>query len=180
MARIQRITPCLWFDSEAEPAATFYVSVFPNSRIKTISRYGEAGFEVHRRPAGSVMVVTFDLDGQAFMGLNGGPVFKLTEAVSFVVNCDTQDEVDHYWNALGAGGDPRAQQCRLEGLAQVIDRAGFDTPHDAFGVVQRRDHDDRNFGRGGLRLQAAQDLVAADVRHHHVEQNEVEGFRLKP
>ena len=111
MARIQRITPCLWFDSEAELAATFYVSVFPNSRIKTISRYGEAGFEVHRRPAGSVMVVTFDLDGQAFMGLNGGPVFKFTEAVSFVVNCDTQDEVDHYWNTLGAGGDPRAQQC---------------------------------------------------------------------
>jgi len=111
MATLQRIMPCLWFDSDAEPAANFYVSLFPNSRIKTISRYGEAGFEVHRRPAGSVMVVIFDLDGQEFMGLNGGPVFKFTEAISLVVRCDSQNEIDHYWNALGAGGDPRAQQC---------------------------------------------------------------------
>ncbi|HTN49921.1 MAG TPA: VOC family protein [Burkholderiaceae bacterium] len=111
MARVQRITPCLWFDSEAEPAANLYVSVFPNSRIKAISRYGKAGFEVHQRPAGSVMVVTFDLDGQGFMGLNGGPAFKFTEAISLVVNCDSQDEIDFYWNRLGEGGDPRAQQC---------------------------------------------------------------------
>ena len=111
MATLQRIMPCLWFDDQAEPAANFYVSLFPNSRIKTVSRYGEAGFEVHRRPAGSVMVVIFDLDGQEFMGLNGGPVFKFTEAISLVVRCDTQDEIDHYWNALGAGGEPRAQQC---------------------------------------------------------------------
>jgi predicted 3-demethylubiquinone-9 3-methyltransferase (glyoxalase superfamily) len=103
--------PCLWFDSDAEPAANFYVSVFPNSRVKTISRYGEAGFEQHRRPAGSVMVVIFELDGQELMGLNGGPVFKFTEAISLVVHCDTQDEIDHYWNKLGEGGDPRAQQC---------------------------------------------------------------------
>jgi predicted 3-demethylubiquinone-9 3-methyltransferase (glyoxalase superfamily) len=111
MATLQRIMPCLWFDDQAEPAANFYVSLFPNSRIKTVSRYGEAGFEVHRRPAGSVMVVIFDLDGQEFMGLNGGPVFKFTEAISLVVRCDTQAEIDHYWNALGAGGEPRAQQC---------------------------------------------------------------------
>lgn len=111
MAAIQRISPCLWFDSEAEPAARFYVSVFPNSRINAISRYGEAGFEVHGRPAGSVMVVTFDLDGQPFMALNGGPVFRFTEAISLVVHCETQDEIDHYWTALGAGGEPRAQQC---------------------------------------------------------------------
>lgn len=111
MAVIQRISPCLWFDSEAEPAARCYVSVFPNSRINAISRYGEAGFEVHGRPAGSVMVVTFDLDGQSFMALNGGPVFRFTEAISLVVHCETQDEIDHYWTALGAGGDPRAQQC---------------------------------------------------------------------
>jgi predicted 3-demethylubiquinone-9 3-methyltransferase (glyoxalase superfamily) len=111
MATLQRIMPCLWFDSDAEPAANFYVSVFPNSRIKTVSRYGKAGFEHHRRPEGSVMVVVFELDGQEFMGLNGGPVFKFSEAVSLVVRCDTQDEIDHYWNALGAGGDPRAQQC---------------------------------------------------------------------
>jgi predicted 3-demethylubiquinone-9 3-methyltransferase (glyoxalase superfamily) len=111
MPRLQRIMPCLWFDSDAEPAANFYVSVFPNSRIKTVSRYGEAGFEHHRRPKGSVMVVIFELDGQEMMGLNGGPVFRFTEAISLVVHCDTQDEIDHYWNALGAGGDLNAQQC---------------------------------------------------------------------
>lgn len=92
MPRLQRIMPCLWFDSEAEPAANFYVSIFPNSRIKTVSRYSEAGFEHHRRPTGSVMVVTFELDGQAMMGLNGGPLFRFTEAISLVVHCDTQDE----------------------------------------------------------------------------------------
>lgn len=108
---IQRITPCLWFDDEAEPAAQFYCSVFPESRITAVSRYGEAGHEIHGRAAGSVLVVTFDLAGQSFMALNGGPVFKLTEAMSLVVNCDTQAEIDHYWNALGAGGDPAAQQC---------------------------------------------------------------------
>lgn len=111
MARIQRITPCLWFDDQAEPAAHFYVSVFPNSRISAVTRYGEAGFEIHHRPAGSVLTVTFELDGQSFMALNGGPVFKLTEAISLMVSCDTQDEIDHYWNRLGDGGDPMAQQC---------------------------------------------------------------------
>jgi predicted 3-demethylubiquinone-9 3-methyltransferase (glyoxalase superfamily) len=108
---IQRITPCLWFDGEAEPAAQLYCSVFPDSRITAVSRYGEAGQEIHGRPPGSVLVVTFDLSGQSFMALNGGPIFKLTEAMSLVVNCDTQDEIDHYWNALGTGGDPQAQQC---------------------------------------------------------------------
>ena len=111
MARIQRITPCLWFDDQAEPAANFYVSVFPNSRITAVSRYGEAGFEIHHRPAGSVLTVTFELDGQSLMALNGGPVFKFSEAISLMVNCDTQDEIDHYWNRLGEGGDPKAQQC---------------------------------------------------------------------
>lgn len=111
MATVQRIMPCLWFDSEAEPAARFYVSVFPNSRIRSISRYGEAGFEVHQRPADSVMVVSFDLDGQPLVGRNGSPVFRLTEAISLVVRCDTQQEIDHYWDALGAGGDPQARQC---------------------------------------------------------------------
>jgi predicted 3-demethylubiquinone-9 3-methyltransferase (glyoxalase superfamily) len=111
MPAIHRIKPCLWFDSEAEPAAQFYTSIFPDSRITAVSRYGEAGREVHGRPAGSVMVVTFDLAGQPFMALNGGPVFKFSEAVSLVIECDTQQEIDHYWNALGAGGDPGAQQC---------------------------------------------------------------------
>jgi len=111
MARIQRIAPCLWFDDQAESAANFYVSVFPNSRITAVSRYGEAGFEIHHRPAGSVLTVTFELDGQALMALNGGPVFRFTEAISLMVNCDTQDEIDHYWTRLGDGGDPKAQQC---------------------------------------------------------------------
>ncbi len=86
MATIQRITPCLWFDSEAEPAARCYCSVFPDSRVTAVSHYGEAGFEIHGRPAGSVLTVTFDLAGQSFMALNGGPVFRFNEAVSLVVN----------------------------------------------------------------------------------------------
>jgi predicted 3-demethylubiquinone-9 3-methyltransferase (glyoxalase superfamily) len=101
----------LWFDSEAEQAAGFYTGVFKNSRIKTISRYGKAGFETHHRPAGSVMVVVFELDGQEFTALNGGPVFKFNEAISLQVNCETQQEIDYYWEKLSAGGDPKAQQC---------------------------------------------------------------------
>jgi predicted 3-demethylubiquinone-9 3-methyltransferase (glyoxalase superfamily) len=111
MATIQRITPCLWFDSEAEQAARFYVAVFPNSRLGAVSRYGEAGFEHHGRPAGSVLTVMFELDGQSFTALNGGPQFRFNEAISLQVTCDTQEEIDRYWTRLGAGGDERAQQC---------------------------------------------------------------------
>jgi len=111
MASAPRITPCLWFDDQAEDAATYYMGIFPNSHITAIARYGEAGKEVHGRPAGSVMTVAFELDGQAFTALNGGPVFQFTEAVSLQVDCKTQDEVDHYWNRLSAGGDASAQQC---------------------------------------------------------------------
>jgi len=107
----QRIAPCLWFDSQAEQAAAFYISVFKNSRIVNVSRYTEAGRETHQRPAGSVMTVTFELDGQPFTALNGGPVFKFNEAISLQVHCDTQKEIDYYWNALSKGGDPNAQQC---------------------------------------------------------------------
>jgi len=110
-AKVQRISPFLWFDSEAEPAARFYTGIFKNSRIGTITRYGKAGFETHHRPAGSVMVVSFELDGQKFTALNGGPQFKFNEAISFQVSCETQDEIDYYWEKLSAGGDPRAQQC---------------------------------------------------------------------
>jgi predicted 3-demethylubiquinone-9 3-methyltransferase (glyoxalase superfamily) len=99
-----RITPCLWFDTQAEDAANFYCSVFKNSRITAISRFPEAGQEIHHKPAGSVMLVAFELDGQPFTALNGGPQFKFDEAVSFQVLCETQDEVDHYWNALSKGG----------------------------------------------------------------------------
>src|SRR6266404_664336 len=111
MAKLQPITPCLWFDSQGEDAAKFYVGIFPKSKITAVSRYTEAGKEVHGRPAGSAMTVSFELEGQPFTALNGGPIFKFTEAISFQIHCETQDEVDHYWNNLSAGGDPKAQQC---------------------------------------------------------------------
>ena len=106
-----KIAPCLWFDNQAEEAANFYVSVFKNSRIVQVTRYTEAGREIHKRPAGSVMTVAFELDGQAFTALNGGPIFKFNEAISLQVNCDTQKELDFYWDALSKGGDPKTQQC---------------------------------------------------------------------
>jgi len=106
-----KITPCLWFDDQAEDAAKFYTSIFQDSKITAISRYGEAGQEVHGRPTGSVMVVAFELNGQPFTALNGGPIFKFNEAVSFQIDCATQEEVDYYWEKLTPGGDPGAQQC---------------------------------------------------------------------
>jgi predicted 3-demethylubiquinone-9 3-methyltransferase (glyoxalase superfamily) len=111
MSAPRPITPCLWFDSQGEDAARFYTGIFKNSRIGTISRYGEAGREVHGQPAGKVMTVEFELNGQPFTALNGGPHFKFNEAISFQIMCETQDEVDHYWNKLSQGGDPAAQQC---------------------------------------------------------------------
>ena len=105
------ITPCLWFDSEAEDAARFYTGIFRNSKITSITRYGEAGREVHGQPAGKVLVVAFELDGQPFTALNGGPQFKFNEAVSLQIPCKTQEEIDYYWDKLTAGGDARAQQC---------------------------------------------------------------------
>src|SRR5512147_1382444 len=110
MPSIQRISPCLWFDDQAEAAARFYMAIFRNSRIVNISRYGEAGREVHGKPPGAVLAVAFELDGQAFTALNGGPVFKFNEAISFQVNCQTQEDVDFYWEKLTAGGDEKAQQ----------------------------------------------------------------------
>ena len=107
----QRITPCLWFDDQAEEAVAFYTGIFRNSKIVTVTRYGEAGREVHGKPAGTVLTVAFELDGQTFTALNGGPVFKFNEAISFQVYCDTQEEVDYYWEKLSAGGDKKAQQC---------------------------------------------------------------------
>ena len=111
MALAQRFTPCLWFDTQAEEAARFYTGIFRNSRITTVTRYSDVGFEQHRRPAGSVMVVAFELDGQTFTALNGGPVFTFNEALSLQVNCANQEEIDYYWEKLSAGGDPKAQQC---------------------------------------------------------------------
>lgn len=111
MSKVQRIAPCLWFDGQAEEAARFYTSIFPNSRITDISYFGEAGHEVHGRPAGSVMVAAFELDGQPFTALNGGPQFRFSEAISLMVSCETQEEVDYYWERLSAGGEEQAQQC---------------------------------------------------------------------
>jgi predicted 3-demethylubiquinone-9 3-methyltransferase (glyoxalase superfamily) len=111
MGHASRISPFLWFDHQAEEAAQFYTGIFPNSRIGEIARYGAAGHEVHDRPAGSVMTVRFELDGQPFVALNGGPHFQFNEAVSLQVLCETQDEVDYYWEKLSAGGDEHSRHC---------------------------------------------------------------------
>jgi predicted 3-demethylubiquinone-9 3-methyltransferase (glyoxalase superfamily) len=101
---VQKITPCLWFESQAEEAAKFYASVFKNSKIGKISRYGKEGFEIHGQKAGTVMTVEFEIEGQKFVALNGGPHFKFNEAVSFQVHCETQQEIDHFWSKLAEGG----------------------------------------------------------------------------
>jgi predicted 3-demethylubiquinone-9 3-methyltransferase (glyoxalase superfamily) len=110
-ASIQRITPFLWFDHQAEEAASFYTAVFQDSAIVSTIRYGEETAEAAGRPKGTVMIVVFLLEGQEFVALNGGPHFRFTEAISFVVNCKSQDEVDYYWERLSEGGDENAQQC---------------------------------------------------------------------
>lgn len=111
MANVQKIISNLWFDTQAEDAAKFYISIFKNSRIGKISRYGKEGFEIHGMPAGIVMTVEFWIEDQKFIALNGGPVFKFNEAISFIVNCDTQQEIDYYWEKLSEGGDEKAQMC---------------------------------------------------------------------
>jgi predicted 3-demethylubiquinone-9 3-methyltransferase (glyoxalase superfamily) len=111
MPTIRTIVPCLWFDTQAEEAATFYVSVFERSQISRVARYGEEGQAVHGRKPGTVMTVAFELAGQPFTALNGGPHFKFNEAISLQVMCETQDEIDRFWSKLAAGGDEKAQQC---------------------------------------------------------------------
>ncbi len=109
--RVQKISTCLWFDHEAEAAVNFYTSIFRNSKILRITRYGKAGYEMHDMKEGTVMSVAFELEGQKFLALNGGPAFHFTEAVSFVINCDNQEEIDFYWDKLSNGGDENAKQC---------------------------------------------------------------------
>lgn len=111
MPNIQPIAPCLLFDDQAEAAAEFYTAIFSNSQIVNITRYGEAGHEIHGKPAGTVLTVAFELNGQPFTALNGGPAVQFNEAISFQVICQTQEEVDNYWEKLSAGGDETAQQC---------------------------------------------------------------------
>jgi predicted 3-demethylubiquinone-9 3-methyltransferase (glyoxalase superfamily) len=107
MASVQKLTSCLWFDCQAEDAAKFYVSVFKNAKLGNVSHYPNEGQEVHGQAAGKVLVVEFEIEGQKFIGLNGGPQFKFSEAISFVVNCDTQAEIDYFWDKLGGdGGQP--------------------------------------------------------------------------
>lgn len=108
---IQKITPCLWFDNQAEEAANFYASIFEDSKIGRITRYGKEGYEIHGKTEGTVMTVEFEINGQAFTALNGGPIFKFNEAISFQVHCEEQGEVDYYWDKLSEGGDKKAQQC---------------------------------------------------------------------
>ncbi len=118
---IQKITPFLWFDKNAEEAMNFYVSIFKNSKIVSIKRYPEGPLEEPMKGMeGKVLTAVFELEGQSFMALDGGPFFKPTGAVSFYIECETQEEVDHYWNALSEGGDPKAQQC-----GWLMDKFGF-------------------------------------------------------
>jgi predicted 3-demethylubiquinone-9 3-methyltransferase (glyoxalase superfamily) len=127
---LSKVTPCLWFDGQAEEAAAFYTSIFPNSFITTIQRYTDAGKEYHGREAGSVMVVEFTLfNGQhTFTALNGGPQFRFSEAISFQIDCEDQADVDYYWDRLSVGGDESRQQC-----GWVVDKFGL-----AWQVIPRR------------------------------------------
>src|SRR5262249_20419394 len=132
--------PCLWFDDNAEKAVKFYTSIFPNSKITATARYGEAAARAAGRPEGSVLTVTFLLDRQEFMALNGGPQFKFNESVSFVVNCKTQAELDRYWKKLSAGGE--------EGpCGWLKDRFGVSwqiVPSVIAGMIQDKDHEKSN------------------------------------
>lgn len=103
------IIPCLWYDKDAEEAANLYIRIFKNGKIKKITKYGKAGFEIHKMPEGTVMTVEFEINGQDFLALNGGPYFKFNEAVSFQVFCDTQEEIDYYWNEFTKDGGQESQ-----------------------------------------------------------------------
>ncbi|HVI57151.1 MAG TPA: VOC family protein [Luteibacter sp.] len=109
--RFQRITPFLWFDSQAEEAANYYVSIFPNSRVLSLTRYTKESATASGQPEGAVMTASFELDGCPVTALNGGPLFQFSVAISLVVHCQDQAEIDHYWEKLSAGGDPNAQAC---------------------------------------------------------------------
>jgi predicted 3-demethylubiquinone-9 3-methyltransferase (glyoxalase superfamily) len=108
---MQKISPCLWFDNNAEEAVQFYVSIFKNAKIGNVTRYGKEGYEIHKKEEGTVMTVDFEIEEQKFLALNGGPIFKFNEAISFQIYCETQEEVNYYWEKLSEGGDKNAQQC---------------------------------------------------------------------
>lgn len=108
---MQKISPCLWFDDNAEDAVKFYVSIFKNSQAGNVTRYGKEGYEIHKKKEGSVMTIDFEIEGQKFLALNGGPIFKFNEAISFQIYCDTQEEINYYWEKLTEDGDKNAQVC---------------------------------------------------------------------
>ena len=163
MPRLQRITPCLWFDSQAEEAALFYTGIFKNSKIVSISRFGKAGYEIHGKPAGSIMTVVFELDGQAFTALNGGPMFRFNEAISLQVHCENQEEVDYYWDKLAAGGDARAQQC-----GWLKDKFGLSwqvIPRELYELIQ--DPDPHKAERASQAMLQMKKIDIAAVRRAH-------------
>jgi predicted 3-demethylubiquinone-9 3-methyltransferase (glyoxalase superfamily) len=134
---LQKISPFLWFDGNAEEAVNFYIGIFPNSRITTTTRYTRESAAVSGQPEGQLMTIGFVLDGQEFAAINGGPHFKFTEAISFVIHCASQDEVDHYWDRLCEGADARAQQC-----GWLKDKFGVSwqvVPDEAFELMSDRD-----------------------------------------
>jgi predicted 3-demethylubiquinone-9 3-methyltransferase (glyoxalase superfamily) len=161
MTNVQKITPCLWFDGQAEDAAKTYVSIFPNSKILEVSRYGEAGRETHGQKPGTVLAVRFLLEGQEFTALNGGPQFQFSEAISFHVHCDTQAEIDHYWSKLARSGDEG--QC-----GWLKDRWGL-----SWQIVPRRlgawmsDPDPARAGRTMRALMAMKKLDIAALERAH-------------
>jgi predicted 3-demethylubiquinone-9 3-methyltransferase (glyoxalase superfamily) len=156
MTAVQAITPCLWFDSQAEEAARYYTGIFKNSKITSISRYGEVGREAHGQLPGTVMTVAFELDGQPFTALNGGPVFTFNEAISFQIMCGTQEEVDHYWNKLSEGGDERAQQC-----GWVKDRYGVSWQVVPTALIEMMSDPDQK--KSGRAMQAMLQMKKLDI-----------------
>jgi predicted 3-demethylubiquinone-9 3-methyltransferase (glyoxalase superfamily) len=146
----------LWFDRNAEEAAKFYTSIFKNAKIGNVSRYTDAGYEVHHMPAGTALTVEFELDGQTFTALNAGPQFKFNEAISFQVHCDSQEEVDYYWDKLSAGGDPKAQQC-----GWLKDKFGLSWQIVPRGVVEMMT--DKDAKKSGRVMQALMQMKKLDM-----------------
>ena len=138
MPSLHRISPCLWYDGQAEAAAKLYTSVFPNSRITDTTHYFDSGKEIHGHDAGNVLTVSFELDGLGFTALNGGPNFKFTEAISLMITCETQEEIDHYWYKLSDGGPEEAQQC-----GWLKDRFGLSWQVTPTAILRMIAHPDR-------------------------------------
>ena len=155
----QKITPCLWFDTEAEDAAKFYCSIFENSKIEQVSRYVDAGQEIHGKKAGSVMVVAFQLEGQKFVALNGGPQFKFDEAISFQISCQTQKEVDYFWSKLTAQGGKEGPCGWLKDKFGLSWQVVADSPH----------RDDARQGREQGRARHQRLSQDEEVRHRGAE-----------